>query len=112
MIKIKTLPQFEKEAKRLHKRYPSFADDFERLLAELQAEPTLGTDLGGGLRKISMGIASKGRGKSGGARVISYSVLASIDEQGITLVTIYDKSDRASISTQELNHLLKLNGLI
>lgn len=58
-----------REAKRLKKHYASFTDDYARLLEELHANPTLGTDLGGGLRKIRMRIASKGQGKSGGARV-------------------------------------------
>lgn len=111
MINIKSLPEFDKEAKKLHKRYASFVDDLEKLFEELQCSPNLGTDLGGGLRKIRMAISSKGRGKSGGARVISYCLLAAIEKEGITLVTIYDKSDRSSISTKELNGILKANGL-
>lgn len=111
MIKIQVLPEFKKEAKKLHKRYTSFADDFEVLLAELQKNPSLGTDLGGGVHKIRMSISSKCRGKSGGARVISHTVIASVEEGEVTLVTIYDKSDRSSISTKEINQLLKSNGL-
>ncbi len=59
---------FEKEVKRLAKRYPSLKSDIEALRDEILANPTAGTDLGGGLRKIRMRIASKGKGKSGGAK--------------------------------------------
>lgn len=71
--KVKTARSFEKELKRLGKRYVSIVDDYANLLEELYANPQLGTDLGGGLRKIRMAITSKGRGKSGGARVIVLS---------------------------------------
>lgn len=54
---------FEKEVKRLAKRYPSLKSDIKVLRDEILANPTAGTDLGGGLRKIRMRIASKGKGK-------------------------------------------------
>ena len=81
------------------------------MLEELEANPNLGTDLGGGLRKIRMAIASKGRGKSGGARVITFSVIISVEETEINLLTIYDKSERESISRAEIEQLLEKNGL-
>ena len=99
-----------REAKRLKKHYASFTDDYAQLLEELHANPTLGTDLGGGLRKIRMRIASKGRGKSGGARV-SLTVIISVEETEIDLLYIYDKAERASISAAEIDDLLKKNGL-
>ena len=81
------------------------------MLEELEANPNLGTDLGGGLRKIRMAIASKGRGKSGGARVITFSVIISVEETEINLLTIYDKSEREPISRAEIEQLLEKNGL-
>ena len=108
--KIKPLPTFMREAKRLKKHYSSFTDDYAQLLEELHANPTLGTDLGGGLRKIRMRIASKGQGKSGGARV-SLTVILSVEETEIDLLYIYDKAERASISAAEIDDLLKKNGL-
>lgn len=81
------------------------------MLEELEANPNLGTDLGGGLRKIRMAIASKGRGKSGGARVITFSVIISVEETEVNLLTIYDKSERESVSRAEIEHLLEKNGL-
>ncbi|MDN0048282.1 type II toxin-antitoxin system RelE/ParE family toxin [Bacteroides gallinaceum] len=110
-VKIEPLPTFKREAKRLNKHYASFADDYERLINELEANPHLGTDLGGGLRKIRMAITSKGKGKSGGARVISFTVVVAVEESEINLLYIYDKAERSSISKKEIEELLRLNGL-
>lgn len=108
---IKTSKSFDKEIKRLGKRYASMADDFEHLIEELTVNPALGTDLGSGLRKIRMRITSKGRGKSGGARVITFTVVIAMEEAEINLLYIYDKAERSSISTSEIEELLCKNGL-
>lgn len=101
---------FEKEVKRLNKKYPSLKQDLSRLQRELLAKPDLGTDLGNGLRKIRMAIQSKG--KSGGARVITYTIITKIEETEINLLYIYDKSERDSISAAEIKELLKQNGFL
>ena len=108
---IKTARSFEKELKRLGKRYASIADDYERLLEDLAGNPQLGTDLGRGLRKIRMAITSKGRGKSGGARVIAFTVVVAIGEADINLLYIYDKAERENITMKEIETLLEKNGL-
>lgn len=102
---------FGREAKRLAKRYPSFKKDLAELVENILANPLLGTDLGGGFRKIRMRITSKAKGKSGGARVITYTVIVSVEEAEINLLTIYDKSERDSISGSELDALRRKNGL-
>lgn len=66
-FEIRTIEVFDRQAKRLSKHYASFRDDFKTLLEELHKKPMSGTDLGGGIRKVRMAIASKGKGKSGGA---------------------------------------------
>lgn len=109
-ISIKALSSFKKEFKRLRKHYASMVDDYERLLVDLESNPNIGVDLGGGLRKIRMRIKSKGKGKSGGARVITFNVLASVNEMEINLIYIYDKSEMESISSRELQRLLLDNG--
>lgn len=111
-VKIELSKSFKKEFKRLRKRYASLVSDYERLLNELTANPNLGTDLGGGVRKIRLRIASKGKGKSGGARVITFSVIVSSSATEINLIYIYDKADRESISSKEIEGLLRSNGLI
>ena len=114
--RIKTSKAFDREIKRLSKRYHSMADDYERLLNEIEGNPHLGTDLGGGLRKIRMAITSKrmaitskGRGKSGGARVITFTVVVSVAEAEINLLYIYDKAERSSISKKEIAQLIAEN---
>lgn len=81
------------------------------MLTELHANPQLGTDLGGGLRKIRMRIASKGKGKSGGARVITFTVIVAVDETEVNLLYIYDKAERSTVTAVELDELLLKNGL-
>lgn len=109
--RIKTTRSFDKEIKRLGKRYASIANDYATLLDELARNPRLGIDLGSGLRKIRMQITSKGKGKSGGARVITFTVIISMEESEINLLYIYDKADRSSISAHEIEELLRKNGL-
>ena len=59
-----------------------------------------------------MAIASKGRGKSGGARVITFTVVAAVDETEVNLLYIYDKAERESIGKDEIETLLRDNGLM
>ena len=103
-------PTFQREAKRLAKHYSSFKEDFVSLIDDLEQNPLLGTDLGHGLRKVRMKITSKGKGKSGGARVITFTLVVSQQDAVLNLLYIYDKADRASISEKEIEQLLKQNG--
>lgn len=102
---ITATPRFKKELKRLGKHYKSLKEDYASLLNSLQANPFLGTDLGKGLRKIRIAITSKGKGKRGGARVITLTALVATDEADVLLLTIYDKSERENISNQELEEI-------
>lgn len=104
-------PSFQREAKRMLKHYSSFKEDYAALISELEQNPKLGTDLGSGLRKIRMKITSKGKGKSGGARVITFTVIASEQDAVLNLLYIYDKAERSSISNKEIEELLLKNGL-
>ena len=108
---LKIQQTFEKEAKRLGKRYPSLRSDVRGLAEEILANPRLGVDLGGGVRKIRMAITSKGRGKSGGARIITFTVVVAVEETEVNLLYIYDKSERESVSEREIEELLRKNGL-
>ena len=95
---------FKKEAKRLIKKYPSLRIELVALGEELSENPTLGVHLGNEVYKIRLAIASKGRGKSGGARVISY---VQIDQETVLLLSIYNKGEQNSISGKEIMDLLK-----
>ena len=109
---LKVLKTFEKAAKPLQKKYPSFKEDMIVLFNELELNPTCGTPLGGGIRKIRVAIASKNKGKRGGARVISYNVMVGIIETDIFLLTIYDKENTETITKEEIEFLLAKNGLL
>ena len=85
--------------------------DYAQLLSDLRANPFLGTDLGRHLRKVRMSITSKGKGKSGGARVITYTVILAETDTEIKLLTIYDKSERENLTDKELLELMIKNGL-
>lgn len=91
-------------AKKLAKRYRSFENDVAKLIDELRLNATIGTPLGSNVYKIRLGIASKARGKSGGARVISY-VYRSADV--VYLLFVYDKSDMDSIPESDLRVLVR-----
>lgn len=112
MNNISVTDTFKRELKRLCKRYPSLVDDFESFLNEIETNPYVGVDLGNGVRKIRMAIKSKGKGKSGGARIITFNVILSENTTSINLVYIYDKSERSSIQKDEIIELLKKNQLI
>ena len=105
-ITIQPSRNFLKKVKSLKKKYPSLASDLRKLELLLLETPDAGVDLGNGLRKIRMSITSKGKGKSGGARVITYTTIVNIEAEVITLLTIYDKSEQSSISDKELKQLI------
>lgn len=98
-------PDFEKSFKTLAKRHRSLKSDILEFSRSLQENPFQGVELSPGIRKIRMAIASKGKGKSGGARIITYTVVAAEMEGRVYLMNIYDKSE---ISTVELSILKDL----
>lgn len=97
-------PRFKKESKRLIKKYHSLPTDLRKFEKELSSKPRLGTSLGGDTYKVRLAITSKGKGKSGGARIITYLITA---DQEIYLLTIYDKSDLSDIDNNTLKQLVK-----
>ena len=102
---IITLRSFDKELKKLAKKYPSLKQDYSNLLDEIEINPKLGTPIGSNCYKIRLSIASKGKGKSGGARVITHLVI-NIEGETLYLLKIYDKADLDNISEAELKYLL------
>jgi len=100
-------PDFERQAKRLAKHYPSFKKDLLLLLESLKANPWQGVDLGNGIRKIRMTISSKGRGKSGGARVITMNVGVDVEKMIIALLYIYDKAEIENVNDQYLRQIIQ-----
>ena len=94
-------PSFKKQAKRLAKKFRSLSIDLEKLSSSLKVEPTQGISLGKNIYKIRIHVASKGKGKSGGMRVITY---VKIVAKSVFLLAIYDKSERGNISDAEIKN--------
>ena len=102
-INLVTIESFKREAKRLIRKFPSLRAEIEDLGKKLQENPETGTPLGNGFYKIRLAIRSKGKGKRGGGRVITY---VKVVAETVYLVSIYDKSEKSDISNDELNKLL------
>ena len=98
------IEKFKKEVKRLVRKYPSLKTELRELNEFLIVNPTLGTPLGNNSYKIRISIKSKGAGKSGGGRVITYVVT---EQKEVYLLTIYDKSDLDSIDDSTLKRIIK-----
>lgn len=96
--------RFEIELKRLAKKYPSIKGEFAQLVAAISTKPQTGVSIGNNCYKIRLAIGSKGRGKSGGARVITYVF---IDTKAVYLLTVYDKGEKADLGPNELKEMLK-----
>jgi hypothetical protein len=104
---IVAISQFEKELKRLVKKYPSLRHEVVQLKQSLTEDPLSGTPLGNNIFKIRLAVSSKGKGKRGGMRVITFVKIVS---ETIYLMSIYDKSEMENISDREIKERLK--GLI
>ena len=101
---IAFIASFERAAKKLSKKYPSFKKDLEEVSQKLREEPEQGVELGNNCYKVRMAIKSKGKGKSGGGRLI---LCLRIEHQTIYFLTVYDKSDKETITDKELEHFLE-----
>jgi hypothetical protein len=106
---VYTSENFDKELKRLAKRYHSVKSDIKNLSDLLKQEPLQGEPLGKDCYKIRMAITSKGKGKRGGSRVIT---CVKVVDKDVYLLSIFDKSDKENISDKELDALLKVAGLL
>ncbi|MBT9484356.1 addiction module toxin RelE [Sediminibacterium sp.] len=101
--KVIPVDKFKREVKRLVKKYPSLKIELAEISESLSEEPTLGTPLGNDTYKIRVSIKSKGKGKSGGARIITYVVTP---QKEIYLLTIFDKTEFESIDDKTLRRII------
>jgi len=109
--KIVPTEYFDRQVKILSKKYHSFLDDLEQFKKKLEQKPLMGDDMGDNTRKVRMAIASKSKGKRGGARVITLNLLIDVEHTKIYLLTIYDKGQKDAISKEEIRHLKIISGL-
>lgn len=107
MVTFNYTEEFLRQAKRLTKRYHSLPDDINALQFELMENPETGVSLGGGKRKIRLGVKSKGGGKRGGLRVITLNVVVQSTDTCVNLLTIYDKKEIKNVSEQYINQIIR-----
>lgn len=98
--------------KHLAKRYKLLKQDLEDLGHNLLLNPEMGVSLGNNLRKVRMAISSKNKGKSGGARILTYTVILTEIDSEIKLLTIYDKSECENLTDKEIQDILKEYGIL
>lgn len=106
-ITVSVSDDFAKEAKRLAKKYPSFKQDYKEFLESIKNNPLQGDEITKNIRKIRMAIKSKGKGKSGGARVITFNVLANIENGQVVLLLLYDKEDASTVKVNVVKQLVR-----
>lgn len=106
-VTINTGSEFKRQFKRLMKKYYSLLHDFDVWKQELKNNPLAGDDLGAGVRKIRMAINSKGKGKSGGARILTLNILLDAETMDITLLTIYDKGEISNVNDDYIKFLVE-----
>jgi mRNA-degrading endonuclease RelE of RelBE toxin-antitoxin system len=106
--KVVVTPNFQREAKKLKKKYHSLKKELNELVESLEKDPLQGTLISENVYKIRLSIKSKGKGKSGSARVITYFHIEKTEEneQVVYLISIYDKSDYENISDNFIRHMI------
>lgn len=100
---------FLKQAKKLVKKYKSLKNELEILEVELKKNPQMGVSLGNNSFKIRLAVKSKGKGKRGGVRVITYLDIVIYEDEIVNdlyLLSIYDKSQMNNIPDREILNLI------
>jgi mRNA-degrading endonuclease RelE of RelBE toxin-antitoxin system len=109
-VKINVTHAFKRQAKPLLKKYVSLAQELQALEQELLNNPKTGTLVRENIYKIRLAVSSKGKGKSGGLRVITYlEIDVEIEEEKYTivnLIAIYDKSEVADLPDSYIGQLI------
>ena len=106
-ITISVSDDFAKEAKRLAKKYPSFKQDYKEFLESIKNNPLQGDEITKNIRKIRMAIKAKGKGKSGGAKVITFNILTDIENGQVVFLLLYDKEDASTVKVNVVKQLVQ-----
>lgn len=102
--KIILTPNFKKWFKKLLKKYPLIKEDLRALCQSLQVNPTQGSEVFKNCYKVGLAIIGKGKGKSGDISLITY---VRITSESVYLLSIYDKSDRETVTDAYIKYSLK-----
>jgi hypothetical protein len=104
-IAIYFTPVFKINLKRYKKKYFSIESDLRLFIENLAGANA--TDLGAGIFKYRLSVKSKNKGKSGGFRIITLEIILSKNLKNVTFLTLYDKSEKSTISKQEIETIIK-----
>jgi len=96
-------PLFKSQSKRLIKKFPSLKKEIAELDGRLSENTNFGTSLGNNTFKIRLAVRSKGKGKSGGVRIITFRI---DKNKEVYLLTIYDKSEIASVDDKTIKFII------
>ena len=106
-IEVSVSGDFGRQAKRFAKKYASFKDDYKKFLDSIKENPLQGVEIAKNIRKIRMAIGSKGKGKSGGARVITFNVLTDIQNGHVFFLLIYDKEEDSTVKVDVVKEMVR-----
>ncbi|MDX1961267.1 MAG: hypothetical protein SFU98_22050 [Leptospiraceae bacterium] len=107
-VEVRVTNEFKRNAKWLIKKYPSLKNQLNELESDLFHNPRMGTRIFENVYKIRLGVKSKGKGKRGGLRIITYvEVIEKDNFTFVFLIAIYDKSDIENISDSEILERIK-----
>jgi hypothetical protein len=108
MTRVFTLPEFDKNLVRFCKKYQSLKSEYLAFVELTENEGVQGVALGKGIYKARLAVKTKGKGKSGGLRIISYSdIILSFDGETVILVEIYDKNEFSTVSKKIIEEKVK-----
>ncbi len=104
---------FRREAKRYLKKFRTLKEELEAFQQALLENPYIGDKITEGVYKVRLASKSKGKGKSGGFRIINYLIESEEDEVGtmhisVILLSIYDKSETSTLSNIHIAHLIEV----
>lgn len=102
-------PDFKRELKHIAKKHKQILKDLYILVDQLIENPTLGTDLGQNVYKIRLVISGTNKGKSGGARVITYVY---VERETVYLSEIYLKNEYDTVDAKTIIERLRSAGFI
>ena len=104
---------FRREAKKYLKKFRTLKEELEIFQQSLLENPHIGDKITEGVYKVRLASKSKGKGKSGGFRIINYLIESEEDEAGamyisVILLSIYDKSETSTLSDSHIAHLIEM----
>jgi mRNA-degrading endonuclease RelE of RelBE toxin-antitoxin system len=105
-IRIDYASQFQKDLKKLHKKYPRIQDDLQPLIDRLLTGDTPGDQVPGinyPVYKVRLRSRDQAKGKRGGFRVLYYIKTPEF----FALVAIYPKATRADLSQERIKQIIE-----